>query len=126
MDMPPFAPDTDDLKTTAAKDVQSSQLRTAINTAISGDAAALFDSRDKLVGKGFEMVSIFRAAYTPTDDKAVFDNFNQIFGLGMQHGEEIATYMSRICHIRNLLLAGVIKLPSILINTFSVKGLGSG
>ena len=72
------------------------------------------------------MLSILRAAYAPTGDKAVFTNFNQLFGLDMQHGEEIATYMSRIYHIRNLLLAGGIKLPSILLKMFSVKGLGNG
>ena len=32
--------------------------------------------------------------------------------------------MLRICHIFNLLLAGGIKLPSILLNVFYIKGLG--
>ena len=41
----------------------------------------------------------------------------------MQHGKKLATYMSRIRHIRNLLLTGGIKLPSILLNIFPVKGL---
>ena len=53
METPPFAPGTAKLKTTAANAVQSSQLRTAINTAVSGDAATHFDSRDDLVGKFF-------------------------------------------------------------------------
>ena len=34
--------------------------------------------------------------------------------------------MSRICLIHNLLLAGGINLPSIILNMFAVKGLGSG
>ena len=34
--------------------------------------------------------------------------------------------MSRIRHIRNLLLAGGIKLPSIPLKIFAVKGLGNG
>ena len=34
--------------------------------------------------------------------------------------------MLRIRHIRNLLLAGGIKLPSILLNMFAVKSLGPG
>ena len=34
--------------------------------------------------------------------------------------------MSRTRHIRNLLLAGGIKLPSMLPNMFAVKGLGTG
>ena len=126
MEMPPFAPGTVDLKTTASKAAQSSQLRTAINPAISSDATEHFDSCDNLVGEDFEMVSILRDAYTPTGDEAVFANFSQLFGLGMQHSEKLATYMSRIQHIRNLLLAGGIKLPSILLNMFSVKGLGNG
>ena len=126
MDMPPFAPGTAKIKNTAANAVQSSQLRTTINTSISGDAAAHFNSLDDLVGKGFEMVSILRATYSPTGNKEVFANFNQIFGLDMQHNEELATYMLRIRHIRNLLLAGGIKLPSILLNMFAVKGLGNG
>ena len=33
--------------------------------------------------------------------------------------------MSRIRHIRNILLEGGINLPSILLNMFSVKGLGN-
>ena len=44
----------------------------------------------------------------------------------MQHGKELATYMLRICHIRNLLLAGGINISSILLNIFAVKGLGNG
>ena len=126
MEMPPFAPGTDELNTTASNAVQSSQLSTAINTAISGDSAEHFDSRDDLVSKGFEMVSILCAAYAPTGNEAVFDNFNQLFGLNMQHGNYLSTYMSRIRHIRNLLLVGGIKLPSILLDMFTVKGLGSG
>ena len=46
MEMPPFAQGTDKLKTAAANTVQSCQLPTAINTGISGDALAHFDSRD--------------------------------------------------------------------------------
>ena len=53
MEIPPFAPGTANLKTSAANAVQSSQLRTAINTAISVDAAAHFDSHDELFGEGF-------------------------------------------------------------------------
>ena len=34
--------------------------------------------------------------------------------------------MPRIHHIRNLLLAGSIKLPSILLKMFTIKGLGNG
>ena len=83
MYMPPLAPGTAEIKTTVANAVQSSQLCTAINTAISGVSAVHFDSRDNLVGKGFEMVSILRAAYTPTGDKSVFTNSNQLFGLDM-------------------------------------------
>ena len=52
-EMPPFAPGTDELKTAASNTVQSRQLPTAIDTAISGDALAHFDSRDDLVGQGF-------------------------------------------------------------------------
>ena len=126
MEMPPFAPGTANLKTNAANAAESSQLRTAINTEISGDAAAHFDSRDDLVGKGFEMVSILRATYAPTGDEAVFAKFNQLFGLDIQHGEELATYMSRIHHISNLLLAGSIKLHSNLLNMFAFKGVESG
>ena len=37
------------------------------------------------------MLSILRAAYAPTGDKVVFTNFNQLFGLDMQHGEELST-----------------------------------
>ena len=125
MEMPPFALGKAGLKTTVANSVQSSQLRTAINTAISGDAAAHFDSCDNLVGKGFEMVFILRKAYFLTVNEAVFANFNQIFGLDMQHAKELATYMSRIRHIRNLLLTGGIKVPSILLNMFAAKGLGN-
>ena len=72
------------------------------------------------------MVSILRAAYAPTGDEAVFANFNQLFGLDIQHSEVLATYMSRIRHIHNLLLAGDIKLPSILLNMFAIKLLGNG
>ena len=72
------------------------------------------------------MVFILRAAYAPTSSWAVFANFNQLLGMDMQHGEELATCMSRIRHIRNLLLAVGIKLPSILLNMFAVKGLGNG
>ena len=39
MEIPPFAPGTAKIKNTAANAVQSSQLRTAINTAISGVSA---------------------------------------------------------------------------------------
>ena len=126
MEMLPFAPGTAELKTTAAYAVQIRQLRTAINTAISSDAAAHFESCDDLFSKGFEMVSILCAAYTPTGDKSVFAKFNQLFGLDMRHGKELATYMSRIRHIRKLLLEGSIKLPSIILNMFAVKGLGNG
>ena len=126
MEIPPFALGIADLKTTAANAVQSSHLRTTINAEISGDAAAHFDSCDDLVSKGFEMVSILCAAYAPPGDEAVFANFNQLFGLDMQYGKELATYMSRICHICNLLLPGVIKLPSILLKNFAVKVLGNG
>ena len=98
MEMPPFTPGTAELKNTAANAVQSSQLRTAINTAISGDAAAHFDSCDNLISQGFEMVSILRSAYSPTGDEVVFANFNQLLGLDMQHGEDLATYMPRIRH----------------------------
>ena len=62
MEIPPFMPGTAELKTTTTNAVQSSQLRTAINTTIYGDAAENFNSRDSLVGKSFEMVSIIRAA----------------------------------------------------------------
>ena len=96
MYIPPFTPGTSKLKTNASNVVQSSQLRTTINTLISGDAAAHFDSCNDLVGKGFEMVSILLSAYAPTGNKAVFANFNQIFWLDMKHREEIATYMLRI------------------------------
>ena len=58
--------------------------------------------------------------------QAVFANFNSLFGLDMQHGEELATYMLRIRHIRNLLLEGGINLPSILLHIFAIKGLGNG
>ena len=126
MDIPSFAPGTAELKTTAANAVHISHLRTAINTAISGDAASHFDLRDDLVGKGFEMVSILRTAYSLTGDKAVFANFNQIFWLGMEHGKELVNYMSRIRHISNLLLAGGINLPSILLQMSAIKGLGNG
>ena len=125
-EIPPFALGTVDLKTTAANTTQISQLRTAIKTAISGDSAAHFNSRTDLVGQGFEIVSILRAAYATNGDELVFDNFNQILGLDMQDDEELATYMSRIRHIRNLLLEGGINLPSILLNMFAVKGLGNG
>ena len=125
MEIPPFMPGTAELKTTTTNAVQSSQLRTAINTAISSDAAVHFDSCDNLVGQGLEIISILRAAYAPTGDEAVFANFNHIFGLDMHHGKELATYMLRIRHIRNLLLTGGIKLPSVLLNMFAVKGLGN-
>ena len=46
--------------------------------------------------------------------------------MDMQYGKEFATYMSHICHIRNLLLSGSIKMPSVLLNMFAVKGLGNG
>ena len=72
------------------------------------------------------MVSTLRAAYPPTRYEAVFANFNQLFGLEIKYGNELATYMSRIYHIRNLLLEGGIKLPSILLNIFAIKGLGNG
>ena len=126
MEMPPFAPGMADLKTTTANAIHSSQLRTTTSTAISGDATAHFYSHDDLVGKAFEMVSIHCAAYAPTGDEAVFVNFNQLFGMDMQHSEDLTTNMSRIRQIRNLLLAGSIKLPSILLNMFASKGLGSG
>ena len=71
------------------------------------------------------MVSILRSAYIPTGDEAVFTNFNQLFGLDMQHGKELATSMSRIYHIHNLLLAGGIKLPSILLSMFTIKDMGN-
>ena len=126
MDIPPFAPGTAELKTSAANAVHSSQIRTAINTEISSDSAAHFDLRDDLVGKGFEMVSILRTAYSPTGDMAVFSNFNQIFRLDMEYGKVLVTYMSRICHIRSLVLTGGINLPSILLQMFAIKGLGNG
>ena len=125
MEMPPFAQGTDKLKTTADNAVHSIQIRTSINTAISGDTAACFNYCDDLVEKGFEMVSILRSAYIPTGDEAVFTNFNQLFGLDMQHGKELATSMSRIYHIHNLLLAGGIKLPSILLSMFTIKDMGN-
>ena len=46
--------------------------------------------------------------------------------MDMKNSEELATYMSRIRHICNLLLAGGINLPSILLNVFAVNGLGNG
>ena len=75
MEMPPFALGMAELKTTTANVVQSSQLRTNINTVISGDNASHFESRNNLIGKGLEMVSILRTAYAPT--------FSQIFGMDM-------------------------------------------
>ena len=75
MEMIPFMPDMAELKTTTANVVQSSQLRTNINTVISGDNASHFESRNNLIGKGLEMVSILRTAYAPT--------FSQIFGMDM-------------------------------------------
>ena len=124
MEMPLFAPATAEIKTTVDNAIQISQLCTASNTAIYGDARTHFNSRDNLVRKGFKMVSTLRTTYAPTGNEAVFANFNQIFGLDMQYGEELANYMSHIRHIHNLLLEGGIKLPSILLNMFSVKGLG--
>ena len=81
--MPPFTPGTADIKTTVANAVQSSQICTAINTAIFGDAATHFNYRNNLVDKVFEMLSILRNAYAPTGGKVVFANFNQLFGLDM-------------------------------------------
>ena len=71
------------------------------------------------------MVSILRTAYYPTGDKAVFSNFNHTIKLDMEHGKVLVTYMSCICHIRNILLAGSINLPSILLQISTIKGLGN-
>ena len=124
LEMDCFAPGSDDLVTTPSNRVQSSQLRTALYAALSKAAAARFDDRDDLRGKGFEMVAILREAYAPTGEDAIFPNFRSLFSLEQGSKEELSTYMARIRTIKGKLKAGGIDLPPILLNMFTVKGLG--
>ena len=121
LEMDCFTPGSDDLVTTPSNRVQSTQLRTALYAALSKAAAARFDSRDKLRGKGFEMVAILREAYAPTGEDAIFPNFRSLFSLEQDSKEELSTYMARICTIKGKLKAGGIDLPPILLNMFTVK-----
>ena len=111
LEMDCFAPGSDDLVTTPSNRVQSTQLRTALYAALSKAAAARFDDRDDLKGKGFEMVAILREAYAPTGEDAIFLNFRSLFSLEQGSTEELSTYMARIRTMDGKLKAGGINLP---------------
>ena len=70
------------------------------------------------------MVAILREAYAPTGEDAIFPNFRSLFSLEQGSKEELSTYMARIRTIKGKLKAGGINLPPVLLNMFTVKGLG--
>ena len=125
MERPPFSPGGAALITTSANLTASSQLRAIILEALSGDAAARFDNRPHLFGKGFEMVSILREAYAPTGELAVMHNFCALTSLHMTADELLATYMSRVRDTVALLYGGKVALNPVLVNLFAVKGLSA-
>ena len=70
------------------------------------------------------MVAILREAYAPTGEDAIFPNFRTLFSLEQGSTEELSTYMARIHTINGKLKDGGVYLPPILLNMFTVKGLG--
>ena len=63
-----FSPGGPGLVTNAANRTASSQLRSALLDALTGNAAVRFDNRDNLLGKGFEIINILHEAYAPTGE----------------------------------------------------------
>ena len=122
--MPCFAPGSDELVTTASNAVQSAQLRNALFAALSKSAASHFDDRNDLKFRGFEMVAILREAYAPAGDDTIFPNFRNLFSLEQGSKEELSTYMARVRAINGKLKAGGVELHRILLNMFTVGGLG--
>ena len=100
--------------TTSANKIKSRQLPSAILAALTGDAAAHFDTHTDLVDKGFEMVALLCKADAPIGNLALFDSFDKLVELEMSHGEPLATYMSCIRTTVGLLCGGNIDLHPIL------------
>ena len=82
-----------------------------------------FGDRNDLKFRGFEMVAILRESYAHTGDDAIFPNFRTLFSLNRSK-EELSTYMSCVRTINGKLKAGGVELPRILLNMFTVRGLG--
>ena len=122
LEMPCFAPGSDELVTTTSNAVQSAQLRNALFAALSKAAENHFDDRNNLKFRGIEMVAIIRESYAPTGDNAIFPNFHTLFSLEQGSKEELSTYMARIRTINSKLKAGGVELPRILLNMFTVQG----
>ena len=70
------------------------------------------------------MVAILRERYAPVGSDAIFPNFNALFTLEQGVKEELSTFMARVRAIDGKLKAGGVDLPPILLNMFTVKGLG--
>ena len=125
LEMPCFDPSpSGELVTTALNAVESAQLRNCLHPSLKGAAAAHFTNRNDLIKKGFEMVAILRDAYAPIGRDVIFPIFNSLFSLEQKGNEAMATYMSRIRDINAKLRAGGVDLPPVLLNMFTVRGLG--
>ena len=124
LEMPRFAPGSDELVTTASNTVQSAQLRNALFAALPKVAASHSDDRDDLKFRGFEMVGILRKAYALIGDNAIFPNFRTLFSLEQGSKEELSTYRARVRTINGKLKADGVELLWILLNMFTVRGLG--
>ena len=92
--------------------------------ALSKATANHFDDRNNLKFRGIKMVAIIRESYAPTGDNGIFPNFHTLFSLEQGSKEELSTYMARVRTINGKLKADGVELLWILLNMFTVRGLG--